>query len=45
MPVDDAMARILADCLVAADTPMAIVDAIDYFPIVSVNAAFQTLTG
>lgn len=43
--VDDAMARRLADCLVAADTPVVVVDAVDDLPIVFANAAFETMTG
>ena len=45
MHVDARMAQILADCLTAADTPVVVSEAHGDFPIVYVNAAFETLTG
>lgn len=45
MHVDSSLARVLADSLVAADTSVVIVDAVDDSPIVYVNAAFEALTG
>lgn len=45
MQIDADLAQMLVESLEASDTPVVIADAADDFPIVYVNAAFESLTG